>query len=119
MQNAYRSRPAQIKAGELNQRILLMVPVSKVISGKATTEWTDGGSPWAAVNPLSVTDIFAAAAENFERTTRFTIRYRSGVTEKMQIRFRDNDYKIVSVINPGSANVKLEILAEILNGGAT
>ena len=119
MQRRTRTNPKQQKAGELNQRVTLLKPVYAVISGKTKTDWEEIATVWASVMPITGKEFFEAVAANYERSVWFTIRYRKGITEKLRLRHRGEDYEITTVINPGMANVKIEILATLLNGGAT
>ncbi len=101
-----------LNAGDLRERIGIWKRAVTVKSGITTEAWEMLCSIWAKVVPLSGREYFQAAAVNRENSIRFVIRYRSDVTAEMTIRWRGADYNIESVINPGSRNIALEILAK-------
>lgn len=69
------ARP-MIESGRLNQRVTLQSPAgSRDALGERVTTWTDVATVWAAIEPLSTRETFAAAQAQSEATHRVTVRY--------------------------------------------
>jgi SPP1 family predicted phage head-tail adaptor len=65
---------------------------------------------WAAVEPLSGRELFAAQEHHSEVETRIRVRYRSDITAKMRVVFNGNYYDIKAVINSEFRNRELHLL---------
>lgn len=87
-------------AGELNQRITIEERVkTDNTRGEVAYIWTPwsgvpGGKLWAKVVPLRGREFFAAAQSQSEITTRFRIRYRTGILPSMRIVWKGAYYEI-------------------------
>ena len=69
--------------------------------GEAIKTWSDHLTDIrAAIEPINGREYFAQDSRHAEVTTRFRIRYREGITNKMRIRYGTRYYNIVSVILP-------------------
>jgi SPP1 family predicted phage head-tail adaptor len=80
---------------QLNQRIRLERRVSSDNSrGELTHTWELVAVLWAQANPLRGRDFFAAAQMQDEITTRFRIRYRTGIDSTMRIVWKGGYYDI-------------------------
>ena len=65
-----------MQAGRFNRRVTLQSPAgSRDAVGERVTTWTDVATVWAAVEPLSTRETFAAAQAQSEATHRITVRY--------------------------------------------
>jgi len=96
-------------------------------SGKATSDGmggetivftaiSDGSGIRASIWPLRSTERLEAAKLELQITHRIRIRYRTGVTAAMRIKFNDpagaRYFNIRSIINNDEKNITLEFLAE-------
>lgn len=81
--------------GEMKQRIEFMVEenVSDGQGGYDTT-LVSKGSTWAKVTNIHGGEYFFAAAVHLEKDVSFVIRYRSDISEKWNIKFRNQKYNI-------------------------
>jgi SPP1 family predicted phage head-tail adaptor len=82
-------------ASDLNQRVRIerRVKVDNT-RGEVTYTWEPVGTFWAQANPLRGRDFFAAAQTQSEITTRFRIRYRTGLDETMRVVWKGALYDI-------------------------
>lgn len=75
-----------MKVGDLRHRIQIQRPVQvRTDSGAFEEVFETWIRCWAAIEPLSPREIFAAAQVQSDITTRIRIRYRPGITAKMRI----------------------------------
>lgn len=74
-------------------------------------EWREIARPWAKVSNIYGKEYFAAASVHLEKMLIFTIRYKAGLDEEMQIRFQGKDYNIQFIDNIKYRNKYLEIKA--------
>jgi SPP1 family predicted phage head-tail adaptor len=70
-----------MRAGRLRHRVVLQSPKGSQDSiGERTTTWTTVASSWpAAIEPLKVSEQFAAAQNHGSTTHRIHIRYDSSI----------------------------------------
>jgi len=87
--------------------------------GGFTTTWaaiTDGSAVRASIWSLSASEQMNAMKLELEITHRIRIRYRTGVTADMRIKFNDPNgaryFNIRSIIDPDQRHIMLEFLAE-------
>lgn len=82
-------------AGELNQRIRIEQRV-KGGNTRGETVWTWGPlvTIWAKVTPLRGREFFAASQMQEEATTKFRIRYRTGLDATMRVIWKGEPYDI-------------------------
>lgn len=101
-----------MKTGTLRQRITIQTPtVTTDGSGISTESWTTFSEVWAAVEPLTMRELFSAAAMDSKVDVRFVIRYLSGVLPTMRVYYNSKYYNITSIINTNERNRELQILA--------
>ena len=96
---------------------------NKIISIEAQTQTSDGGggttitwstwaaSVWAAIWPVSAKEIIQSGVEEMVAMHKIRIRYRSGLTPKMRIKYGAREFDIVSIRNIDTGNREIEILA--------
>lgn len=103
-----------IAAGKLRHRVALqeLRAGSPDVSGSGMPDesWTTVATLDASAEPLSGRELFAAQEHHSEVTTRFRIRYRSGVTAKMRLSFSGRLYDIRYVINVEERNREMLLL---------
>lgn len=80
---------------DLNQRIRIERRDKSTNSrGEVTYDWAEVITVWASANPLRGRDYFAAAQTQSEVTTRFRIRYRTGIDATMRVVWKGGYYDI-------------------------
>lgn len=102
-----------MRAGEL-KKLITIEQQSNVSDGMggATTTWTAYASNvFASIWTVSAKEIINKTQESLNITHRIRIRYKSGITNSMRIKYGSMYYNIVSIINVGMENKMIEILA--------
>lgn len=86
-------------AGELRQSIVIEQPVEGAVDahGRRTVTWTEYKSCMASVREVSGKEFYAAAAMQMEDVETFGVRYDSGITTAMRIRFEGGVYEIMQI----------------------
>lgn len=104
-----------MKVGQLRHRITFQRK-AKVQNeyGEEIADWVDVASVWASVNPISGREFFAAEAVNSEVTHKINMRYRSGITPDMRVKFKERYFQIIVVMNLQEKNVELQLLCKEL-----
>lgn len=106
-----------MRAGELRHRVTIqyLPPEDQRARdpfGSVIEEWIDYATVWAAVEPLSGREYFSAQQMNAEVTTNIRIRYLSGVTPSMRVKWGERLYNIQSVINVRERNRELHLMCK-------
>lgn len=100
------------KVGILRERLTIQtVSETRSDTGHAAQTWSDLATVWAAVNyrVLPSDEKNMTGRKVAEQVISFRIRYRSDVTEKNRISYRDELYDIVSIaITPDRFYMDLE-----------
>ena len=101
-----------MKIGDLRRRVVLQKrTVTEDTLWQQTENWTDYAYVWAAVEPLSGREYFAARQENAEITARIIIRYRNDVSPRdTRVLFRNRVFDVATVINPKEKNAFLILM---------
>ena len=63
------------------------------------SNWKDEATVWAAIDPISGKEFYAAQQSQSEVSHKVRCRYRSGLTTAMRIMFGSRKFKIISIIN--------------------
>ena len=102
-----------MQIGSLNKRITLQY-ATKVSDdmGGFTETWTDAATVWAAIWPISAREQVQSMKETMTISHRVRIRYRSVLRPDWRVKFGNNFYNIVSIINPNMKNEYLDILCK-------
>lgn len=102
----------RIAAGDLRERITFQQRAAGQDSlGAPNGAWADVVTLSAKAEPLSGREYFAAGQMQASIDVRFTIRYRTGLSETMRVVWRGEPYEIVSPpINTDGARDVLEIM---------
>jgi len=108
---------AKSLVNDLNKRVTILRPPGPDDvdeAGQPIDEWQPVTIVWAAIEPLSGRELFAAQQANAEVTTKVTIRYRDDVDRTMKVRHNKSgaEFEILYDINPKFANVKLELMCK-------
>lgn len=102
----------------MNKRITIQKQVNgKDEEGLPTKKWIDLFSCWAERKGLRGRERFEAASVQMERTTKWRIRYREGITTGMRIVYKDKPYDITFVDDVEGDRRELEIHAEEVSSG--
>lgn len=72
---------------------------------------------WARVEPLRGRQYLEMYKEKVDELYKITIRYRSGITDGVLIRYKDVVYKVKTVIDPYEEHTKLELMCHIYKRG--
>lgn len=104
-------------ASNMKQRITFQVEVQEVDDGGGYgLTWSDGSTVWAEIVSVANRSIssekFRAGQLEDKKVIVFRIRYLSGITAKMRIKYDNRFFNIRSVNNIDEKNEIIEILAE-------
>ncbi|HWX01442.1 phage head closure protein [Collimonas sp.] len=108
-----------MQAGQLRHKTVIQSPPSgQDDDGNPRTEWLLVSKPYAKKEDLSGRELFAAQAAQSEVTTRFRIRYRTGVTAKMRLLCDGVIYNIEAVLDRDGRKRELQLMCSSgLNNG--
>ncbi|WP_066316958.1 phage head closure protein [Bacillus sp. FJAT-29814] len=82
--------------------------------GEKSNDWVDVIKSRAGIYPVSGKEFFAAETINSEVTHKVNLRYLSGITPDMRIKFGERFFSIISVINFQEKNIELQLLCKEL-----
>lgn len=89
-----------MRAGWLRHRITIQTPATvQSASGQVNPGWSDYLSAWASIEPLRGREYMEGRQTQASVDHRVRMRYRAGITPKMQVVFGSRTFQIVSVIN--------------------
>jgi SPP1 family predicted phage head-tail adaptor len=99
--------------GDLNKRITIQAP-TKASDGMGgfTVTWSDIGTVYGAVWPVSAKERIQNSAISTTISHRIRIRYRRVFRTGWRILYRGRYFNIVSIIDPNEAHEWLDILCE-------
>jgi SPP1 family predicted phage head-tail adaptor len=76
--------------------------------GEQTDTWkTFKSGIWASVEPLLGTELFTAFTANSKIEVKFNMRYITGIDNTMRIKYNNDVYEILSVVNVKGLNREL------------
>ena len=103
-----------MQAGKLRHRVTIEQLVTgspdRAGSGAQDTSWLTFRTCWAAIEPLSGKEYFAADAVQSEIKVRIRIRYVAGVLPSMRVLHGSTAYTIEAIINPQTRNIELLLM---------
>ncbi len=89
-----------MRAGELRHRIKIQQKsVTRGTMGGETVTWTDVSTVWAAVEPISGREYYAAQQTQAEAQTRIRIRHLAGITTSMRVLWGTRVFDIIDVLD--------------------
>jgi SPP1 family predicted phage head-tail adaptor len=105
--------PPSVRAGDLRHPIQIVKPTLAQDSAGGWEIDQAGvfANVWAAIEPLTGRELFAAQQKVSEVTHKITIRYTPGVLASMNVWFEDREFQIQAVENPEERNIVLVLLA--------
>ena len=101
-----------MQVGSLNKRIEIQSKTSTADGlGGYSDVWATTKTVWAAIWSLSAQDVIEGMKTTSQVTHRVRIRYQTGITSAMRIKFGTLYFSIIAPpINPNMANEYLDIL---------
>lgn len=108
-----------MKPGTFTHKVTLQRRIEERNSiGEAVITYMDAISAWAAVEPLSGRELFAAQQTQSEITTRIRIHWRRGISERMRVKHvtsyaapvQSDVYDVLSVIDVLAAHHELHLM---------
>lgn len=106
-----------IPAGQLDQRVTLQnATVTRDTVGGPVETWADTVTVWAGVRPLTAKQVAQAQQVSADVRKAVTIRYRTGITAAMRVKFSDATTAKIHWIEEHRRDGKLVLVVEDLNG---
>jgi SPP1 family predicted phage head-tail adaptor len=103
--------------GELDQRVTLQTAtLSRDAVGGPVETWVDTVTVWAKVKPLSGKQIAQAQQVSADVSKAVTIRYRTGITAAMRVKFSDATTAKIHWVEEYRREGRLVIVCEDFNG---
>jgi SPP1 family predicted phage head-tail adaptor len=102
-----------LNSGLFRNRIIFQEYVNGTDNeGFPVDEWKYVKTAWAMIKTLQGREYYQAAAIQAENTTRFVIRYTTGIDNKMRIKYGERIFDIAAPpINDDEKNSTLTIIA--------
>lgn len=111
-----------LQAGRLRHRIDILQPTGAQDAAGGTTLASSGSTVfatiWATVEPISGNEQLAAQEFTSVVTHQIVIRYLSGVSANMQVRYSGRIFQILAVLNPLERNKVHVLLCVEINNSA-
>jgi len=103
-----------MNAGRMKHRVTIKQPVTSIDAhGSQKDTWTGDGTTvatvWAHIKPVRAYEQMQAQRLGVEVSHIVTIRYRSGITEKMRLAWGNRTLNITGVRNLDEADKWLEL----------
>ena len=99
-----------MRAGALRHQIIIQSVAETPDASGSPEVWSTFATVSAAYEPQSGKESMTEDQEQATLTTRFRIRYLSGVTAKMRISFDSRIFDIRSIVDVGGRQKQLHIL---------
>jgi SPP1 family predicted phage head-tail adaptor len=106
-----------MRAGQLRHQVTIQSSrESQSPTGATTITWSDFATGvWAAIEPISGRELFAAQQVQSNLSTRIRIRHLAGVHEKMRVKYVNRDsettyYDIESVIPVNERGAEMHLM---------
>lgn len=104
-----------MEAGKLNRRITIIRPPGEDETddwGQPLDIWPEVVRVWAGIQPLSGRERAAAAQTSVDVTTRILIRYRKGVDRTMRVKYKDQEFEILYIMQPDYNRRELHLMCK-------
>ena len=82
--------------------------------GESVASWANYSTPYAELINLSGNELIQAAQINSRITTKFVVRYDSGIRATMRIQYKSRNYNTIYVDNELERDEKMTLLCERL-----
>jgi SPP1 family predicted phage head-tail adaptor len=101
-----------VKAGDLDRRLTIEEYIeTQDAYGEPIKDWVVLDTVWAQITPVRGSERYVAQQVSGEAETRFRIRWRDDVTDKMRLVYENAYYNITAVLEIGR-HEGLEIMAK-------
>ena len=101
-----------ISPSMLQHKIVIETPTEVSDSqGGFTTTWATFATVWAAINPVRNWENPISLQNETRSSHKITMRYLSGLNNKMRIKFGSRYFNINSIINREEVNIVHDIMA--------
>lgn len=102
-----------IRAGELRHKVIIQQNTPKRDAMNAEVDsWAEYATVWASIEPIRGKEFWDSQQVNAEITGKIKLRYLSGITSKMRVKYETRIFEILSVINPGEKNRELQLMVK-------
>lgn len=99
--------------GDLNKRVTWQYKTRTPNGmGGFTETWVDAATVWAAIWPVSATEMAKAGSERMVVTHRIRIRFRRPFRADWRGKFGNRYFNIVGITNPAEANEYLDVMCK-------
>lgn len=99
-----------MQSGLLRQRLTIQQPsMAQDSYGQTLNTWTDVATVWGEIVPISGREMVIANAMQDSKTHSITIRYISGITPKMRIKYGTRLFDIQSVLDENERHRTLNL----------
>ncbi len=107
-----------MNAGDLKHKIqILSKQTITDEEGFTKEDYVVFADTWAKVTPTQGREFYQAAAIQAEKDVKFTIRYRKGITNDMQVKYNNQIYRIKSIIDWNEEHRYIDLICEaVVNG---
>lgn len=103
-----------MRAGRLRHRVVLQSrTTAQNAYGEQVVSWTNTGTYWAAVEPVTGKERFASGERVHEQDVRVVMRYVGEIDTTQRISFDSKVYDIKAVINKDERNREYELLCSV------
>lgn len=102
-----------MRAGDMNRLITFQrATYTKAANGQKTPTWADAATVWAEVVTTGGKEFYAAQKKNAETSAVFKVRYTLAVNERMQIKYGNRAFEIISLNDVDGKHEELRISAK-------
>ncbi len=102
-----------MKAGALRHKVIIEKPTEVTNSiGEIITTWSTFATVWAEILPLSGKEYWSSKQVNSEVTGKIRIRYKSGITPKMRVKYGTRIFNIEAIMNYLEKNIEIILLVK-------
>ena len=102
-----------MRVGPLNRLITIEQRAqTRDALGGVVDGWIEFTKAWAAINPVSGSSRYVSAERHSEATHQITVRWVSGVTPKMRVKYGTRVFEIISALNIAERNKQMIIIAK-------
>ena len=103
-----------IKAGKLNQRVLVQAPAeSRNALGETTLAWQDEATVWGSVDGLSSREVLQAMQANVIASHKIRIRFMPTMTPHHRVVWRGKNMEIASVVEKDNRTIHELLVREV------
>lgn len=88
-----------MRFGELRERVTIQQAAdNRTPLGEAVQSWSTFAERWASVEGVSSREVLSSGQQQIEMSHRVRMRYVSGLSQTMRLRWRNRTLEIVSIL---------------------